>query len=251
MHKWQKEANFSIRYIWQENSGKYIALNNGIKEARGEFFINLDSDDYCAPFALEKLKYYWDSIEKKEKFCGVTGLGVDNNGNLVGTKFPENIFDSNQLDIYYKYKIKGDKWGFHKTDILRKFSFPINKEEKFMPESLILNRIALKYKTRYINEKLLIINYRSDGLSANSIKIRMNSPNNSVFYYKEFVNIMPVPFLWKIRNLINYSRFSFHARIKIIRQIKGINYIRIKIILIIVLPISFLFYLRDLKFKNK
>lgn len=252
VNRWQKEANFLIRYIWQENLGKYIAYNKAVNEAKGKFFITLDSDDYCISPALEKLKYYWDSIEEKQRFCGVISLGIDNKGNLIGTKFPKDIFDSNHLDIYYKHKVKGDKWGCYKTRILKEFLFPaINKKEKFMPESLILNRIALKYKTRYINEKLLIINYRSAGLSANSIKTRMNSTNNGVFYYREFINIMPVSFQWKIRNLINYSRFSFHGKKGIIEQINGINCIRMKIILIILLSISFLFYLRDLKLKNK
>jgi len=249
---WQKKAEFPIRYIWQENKGKYVAFSNGVKEAKGEFFINLDSDDSCVSFALEKLKYHWDSIEEEKKkiFSGVVSLGMNSKGDLVGTEFPENIFDSNHLDIYYKYKIKGDKWGFYKTDILKEFLFPINKEERFMPEALILNRIALKYKTRYINEKLLIINYRSNGLSVNSIKTRMDNPNNSVFYYKEFVNMMPVPLKWKIRSLINYSRFSFHAKKEIMEQIKGINHIIMKIILILMIPIGFSFYLKDLKSQN-
>jgi len=247
--KWQEEAEFPIRYIWQENKGKYVAFSKGVNEAKGEFFINLDSDDSCVSFTLEKLKYYWDSIEeeKKKMFSGVIGLGMNNKGNLVGTKFPENVFDSNHLDIYYKYKIKGDKWGFYKIEILKEFLFPIDKEERFMPEALILNRIALKYKTRYINEKLLIINYRSDGLSANSVKTRMDNPNSSVFYYKEFVNMMPVSLKWKIRSLINYSRFSFHAKKGITKQIKGINYVIMKGILILILPIGFYFYLKDSK----
>ena len=119
-----------------------------------------------------------------------------------------------------------------------------------MPEALIWNRIALKYKTRYINEKLLIINYRSDGLSAHSVRVRRDNPNNSVFYYKEFINMMPVSLKWKIRNLVNYSRFSFHAGKGIKKQVKEINHMIMKFILIFIFPFTLCFYLKDLKSKN-
>jgi glycosyltransferase involved in cell wall biosynthesis len=37
--QWQKEANFPIRYIYQNNSGKDIAYNLAAREAKGEFFV--------------------------------------------------------------------------------------------------------------------------------------------------------------------------------------------------------------------
>src|ERR1700736_1708087 len=42
---WIKTADFPIRYFWQKNSGKHIAYNFGIREARGQMFAVLDSDD--------------------------------------------------------------------------------------------------------------------------------------------------------------------------------------------------------------
>lgn len=50
---WQMEASFPIRYFWQPNSGKHVAYNRGLQEARGFLFADIDSDDFFAPEALD------------------------------------------------------------------------------------------------------------------------------------------------------------------------------------------------------
>ena len=47
--KWTAQADFPIRYLRQENRGKHIASNRAVREARGELFLVLDSDDACVP----------------------------------------------------------------------------------------------------------------------------------------------------------------------------------------------------------
>ena len=58
IQKWQNESLFSIRYIYQQNSGKHIAFNRAVREAKGELFLTLDSDDACVEEALERFKYH-------------------------------------------------------------------------------------------------------------------------------------------------------------------------------------------------
>lgn len=126
VEKWQMEASFPIRYIFQENQGKHVAFNHGVELAEGELFLTFDSDDACVPVALERFKYHWDNIPLNEQnnFSAVTALCKDQKGTLVGDKFPLDITDSDSLEIRYKYKVKGEKWGFHRTDILKQFPFP-------------------------------------------------------------------------------------------------------------------------------
>jgi len=220
--KWRQEAWFPIRYIWQENSGKHFAFNRGVREAYGELFLIIDSDDSCIPEALEQFKYYWDLIpaEKKGLFSGVTALCQDKQGNVVGDKFPFDIMDSNPIEINFKRKIAGDKWGFHKTEILRNYPFPEINSEKFIAEGIVWNRIALNYKLRFINQKLLRVYYDTDGLSASITRIRAHNPIGARLYYQEFLKL-PLPTVYKIKNMINYIRFSFHGKVplcKIIRE---------------------------------
>lgn len=49
------EEHFKIRYIKQENGGKHIATNVGLKSAQGDLFTVLDSDDWFYPDAVEFL----------------------------------------------------------------------------------------------------------------------------------------------------------------------------------------------------
>src|SRR4028119_2117569 len=178
VEQWQKEANFPIRYIYQENAGKHVACNRGVREAKGELFLTFDSDDACVPEALERFKYHWDSIpeDKRDNFSAVTALCVDQDGKLVGNTFPFDITDSNSIEIHTKYNSFGDKWGFQRTEVLKEFPFPEFPGEKFIAEGIVWNRLSSKYQTRYVNEKLKIVEYREDGITASSARMRARHP---------------------------------------------------------------------------
>jgi glycosyltransferase involved in cell wall biosynthesis len=158
VERWRSTSSFPIRYVWQPNSGKHVALNRGVELARGELFLTLDSDDECLPVALERLKHHWDMIPiaSKDAFAAVTALCEDQNGRIVGDRFPRDVLDANAIELVYRYKVRGDKWGFTRTAVLRGYPFPDDGRTKFIPESLVWDEIATKYSTRYVNEVLLI-----------------------------------------------------------------------------------------------
>jgi len=54
--RWQSEADFSIVYHYQPNSGKPVAFNRGVKMARGELFLIIDHDDAFLPESLESME---------------------------------------------------------------------------------------------------------------------------------------------------------------------------------------------------
>ncbi len=245
---WIKENCIPIRYFKQENQGKQSAFNFGVQEAEGKFFLNIDSDDYCVDTALEKLIFYWQSIPETEQkeFSGIMSLCVDRNNQLIGDKFPKDIFDSSWIETFYVYNVKGDKWGFFKTEIFKKYPFPIINNEKFISEAIVFNRIGLQYKTRFINEKLLVVEYQKDGYSKSSLRLRMANPLGTLLYYKEFLSL-PVNPAWKIRNFINYLRFSFHAKKNIFVQISCLAIVWLKIISPAIAPIAYYLYVMDNK----
>ncbi len=156
IQKWQDEAFFPIRYHHQSNQGKHIAFNKGVREAQGKFFVPLDSDDACFPEALERLLTLWEAIPNKENFTGVCVLCQNQDDKRVGDEFPKPIIDSNSCEIFYKYRIKGEKWGFHRTEVLKQYPFPEIPGIKFIPESIIWHNIAKKYQIRFVNEALRI-----------------------------------------------------------------------------------------------
>jgi hypothetical protein len=129
-----------------------------VQLARGELFLTLDSDDACVPGALERFKFHRDAIPVNERaaFSGVTALCVDQSGKLIGDKFPLDVCDSDPIEMAYKYKVKGEKWGFHLTEVLKQFPFPELAAGKYVPESIVWDAIGKLYKTRFVNEPLRI-----------------------------------------------------------------------------------------------
>jgi len=241
--KWQNEADYPIRYIWQSNSGKNIAVNRGVSEASGELFLIIDSDDALVPIALERFKFHWDSIPEDEKkgFSGVTCHCLDDRGKFIGTKFPFDPTDSNPLEIHFKHNVRGEKCGFQRTEILRQFPYPIFEGEKFIPQSLVWNRIAGQFKTRYVNEALRIYHFSPNSLSTASVRIK--NPNGTRYYYKELLNFKCIiPRKHLIKNYVNYVRYSFHGGIGVVRQVRDI---RSTFYWLTALPGGYLAYLRD------
>jgi glycosyltransferase involved in cell wall biosynthesis len=146
-----------IRYYYQENQGKHIAINRAVEMTESELFVIADSDDAFTPEALEKLVAAWDSIPTAEKmeFKGVICRCFDSeSGEAIG-EFPYSTFDSNDLDGNFKFGLNFEKWMLFRTDVLREFPFPGDGEGlKFFPETVIWQSMARKYKTRYIDAPL-------------------------------------------------------------------------------------------------
>ncbi len=158
VERWQVESAFPIRYIYQENQGYHVAFNRGVQEAKGELFLPIADDDACVPQALERLKYHWDRIpdSQRKRFSRVTVLCRDHNGRLVGDLFPRDILDSDSLELVFKYKVKGEKWGFQRTDVLKEFPYPVLPGVKYIPEGVVWFALARRFKTRFVNEILRI-----------------------------------------------------------------------------------------------
>ncbi len=77
--------DYDATIIYQENQGLSAARNTGVRYAKGEYLIFLDSDDYWEPKLLEE-------IEKS----------MDNNPDLVRFQLREVIEDTNEKKDYHE-----------------------------------------------------------------------------------------------------------------------------------------------------
>jgi glycosyltransferase involved in cell wall biosynthesis len=246
---WQPQVDFPIRYLWQENQGKHVAFNLGIHAALGELLVTIDSDDACVPTALARLKYHWEAIpaQAKAQFSGVTALCMDQHGTIVGSKFPQDSIDSDSLEMRYKYRVTGEKWGFHRTAVLRQFPFPVIPGMNFVPESIVWRAIARKFRTRYVNEPLSI--YFSDDRGV-SDQLRASPPSRKAMgralWCQSVLNgeidwfrWAPERFLW---SAFNYARFSFHVGTGALAQVRRLNNPYAKALWALMLPCAFIRY---------
>ncbi len=244
---WQGEADFSIRYFWQPNRGKHLAFNRGVKEARGELFLPFDSDDACIPEALERFKFHWDSIatEQKPLFSGVCGLCKDQYGKLVGNRFPWDITDSDSLEIHYRYKVRGEKWGFQRSEVMRRYSFPKVEGARYVPEGVVWSAIAKSFKTRFVNE-ILRIYFIQNTCFSDQITHSLSKPSKNaaggVFYYErrlnEEIGWFRFAMLDFFRSAANYVRFSLHSGTGILRSLRKIQPALAKGLVLLALPLG-------------
>jgi glycosyltransferase involved in cell wall biosynthesis len=253
VNKWIQEADFPIRLIsWKNNVGFNGAINRGIKEAQGKFFLALDSDDTCTENTLEGFKKYWELIPNdiKENFTGVTSLCVDQHGNMVCGKYPEDITDSDALEMKYKYKVSGEMWGFNKTDVLKQYHFP---EKESTPVSIVWSQIGRKYKTRFINQIFRTWYIKEPGrkdqatydrpisqIAVGSTLVHLDILNNDIDWFK----YSPKEFF---RSATHYTRFSLHSGIRFLDQLKKLNNGLAIFLWLIMTPVGFLVFIKDRK----
>jgi len=251
VERWRREASFPIRYFWQPHQGKHVAYNSGVRQARGELFLNLDSDDACVPRALERLKQVWDSIPEAERgrFSAVTALCVDQHGALVGDRFPFDPTDSDSLEIRYRYKVRGEKWGFQRTAVLKEFPFPVLDGARHVPPSVVWNAIARHYRTRYVNEVLRIyhVHERSDQLSRAQARIRNARGlalrhESALRHDLDWFRVAPVRLA---ASAVNYVRYSLHDGRGVASAIRRLDAPGGRALALAMTPMGLATYLRD------
>lgn len=245
---------FPIRYFWQPNQHEKVAFNRGVREARGRFFVCLDSDDALLPDALETFVQAWLSIPEveQEQFAGVCGHCVDEKGQLIGKIFPcERFIDSNSLDMFYIHRVREEKFGFTRTDILREHTFP-EDISGHVPESVVWHPIGAKYKTRFVNHVVRVYYRSADSLSAPTGGTLPSLTRNAegLFYAAwlrlsenmRYFSTAPLEF---VKDAARLTRFWLHRRPTSKRRFLPTSFLG-AILALTCVPVGAAWYLKDL-----
>lgn len=234
------EKKIAVRYIKKVNGGKHTAINKGVKEAGGELFLILDSDDSLPVDSLKTVRACFEQIKEDDSFAGVCGYMAHHDGTVIGTNLGRETIDASSIDLRYKYDVRGDMCEVFRTAVLKEYPFPEIAGERFCPEALVWNRIAGKYKLHVFNKVIYFRDYLDGGLTSKMTEIRMKSPVASMMCYSE-LNKYNVPFTQKVKAAINYWRFSFCAP----KDKK--NTVMISALWLIVKPLGWLMHAKDLR----
>ena len=180
VEKWcENENGFPIRYVWKDNGGLHTGYNVAISLARGELAVCIDSDDYMADNAVQRIYDLWRE-KGGDDYAGIIGLNSSTEGDILWEKLP----DQDSLDLIEwsfgrKAKRRGDKKLVVRTELYREVApltgFP--GEKYFNPHYMHL-QIGLKRQFLVLNECILICDYLSTGMGANMYKQYKNSPNS-------------------------------------------------------------------------
>jgi glycosyltransferase involved in cell wall biosynthesis len=212
--RWAAENAFPIRLVRQANGGKHTAFNHGVRLARGELFLTFDSDDGCPPHTLERFLAAWQSIPAAERagFSGVTALCADEHGRPVGGPLGAPVIDGRPFEVMSRLRREGEMWGFHRTEVLRRFPFPEFAGERWVPEGLVWNRIGREYRIRFIDEVLRTYFDSADGLSAAGARLRRANPQATLLHYTEALDLPGVRWRDRWRSGANLVRFAVASR---------------------------------------
>jgi glycosyltransferase involved in cell wall biosynthesis len=219
LERWQRTAPFDLRWRSQPNSGKHVALNVGVGASRGRFVAVLDSDDRYLPTALETLVGHFDALPALQAatFANVEARARTEAGDLIGDPLPAPVVDSDNFSAHEAVHLV-DTTGMYRTAVLRDHPFPEDLG-RFVPEALVWNRIARRYRTRVVSDVVSVVRYQPGGLSARPLATRVAEAPANRTYYRELLS-MPQGMRpsRRLRAYAGYVRSSLHLRTGLLEQ---------------------------------
>jgi len=225
---WRGRVGFPLRYYFQENAGKASAHNRAVSEAKGYFFLNLDSDDSLLPGALSAVLAEWAAVPpgQREALSGIAGLLLEEDGSVSGTPYPLDRMDSDYLAIHALGEVHGDKREATRTSVLREFLYPSIPGERHVRDNLIFRRLAHRYQTRFVNLPLVIGRREADGITANIRRYRLRNPRGMRLAFLEEITLHDAysDAASLHRNHVRYVRYSLHSGVGLLGQAKEVKH---------------------------
>ena len=240
--KWlTEEHSFTISYHYIPNGGKNRAINYGVKLIQTPFTMIVDSDDYLTDDAISFYQQNLPEIIDKNNIAGIAGLrGTDINNPLNKVTYPTNTFIlANNLERS-KYNLQKDACEVYRTSILQNHPFFVWENEKFSPEEIVWNQLALEgYSLRWYNKVTCIVRYQENGLTKDSFNLIKRNPMGYAMMYKQRITLSK-NFKDKFYNACQMIAYSIIG--------KRFNYIfkdcNNRIIIILAIPIGELLAIR-------
>lgn len=203
--KWiTEEKPFTIRYIYQPNGGKHRAVNHGLKQAYGEYFMVMDSDDYLTDEALEKIAAWLDTISTETQIIGITankGTSSTETPNALFTQpfLDKSLLEMNTFEQDGKKVLAGERVMVFRTDVHLKYLYPEYDGEKFLTEAVAYNRMAHDgYIMRFYNDIIWIYEYQEDGLTRAGNSIFLRNPRGYGLWRREEAVFLHKPILSRL-----------------------------------------------------
>lgn len=210
---WIEEKKLNIIYENQENQGRFAAFNTAVKYFEGELLIILDSDDCLKKDALMLIKECWEK-EKRNGYSGIISYMAYSDDTIIGTTFPPDLTAERTYVLRDKYKMKGDKAVYFSINIIKKYKYPLIKGEKFIGDSIIMDKINEIAPMYILREQLYIREYQKDSITNHLIGTWCSSPKGMSIYYNQTMKYIKYDKLRLIVYAMKYVCFAHMAKQK-------------------------------------
>ncbi len=242
VESWKEKADY-IRYFYQENQGKHVAVNRGLDYITGEYMTIIDSDDEVKAEAFEILINEWHKIPPKERsrFKSVTAKCYDPaSKEIIGEPIKGGVLDCSSLDARYKYNMNYERWGLTRTEVAIQYRSK-EIEGRFYPETILQDECARKYLERYIDIPLR--GYYKDagnaitktGINKENYYLWVHNINDNMDYFR----YAPKEF---IKSFIGISMTGFCRKMKVREMIAPVNNMGRKIVTLLFVPCGYILY---------
>ena len=182
-----QEKRFAIEYHYEENGGLHTAYNTALEYVDTEVFACMESDDLFMSSAMSIIERIWPEV-RNSNCVGFIALCTDMNGEIIGSRFPENI----KTTLYREHRriAPGDKQYVFKTEALRQV-FPMQSfpgEKYFDPKYKFFSLDEIG-PLRVTNEIFVMVDYQPGGLTHTMMRQYYNSPNSFAEYRKLYMQL--------------------------------------------------------------
>ena len=216
--------NLEIKYYFQENQGKMVAINNLLEKVTGDLIVDCDSDDYFIYDAFKEIKEYYEEHEqeiKSGKYYGLCFLKYDKSGNNMGNDFKNK--ETTMFDLYFKEGETGEKAIVFLSNIRKQYKHELEHGEKFVTEARMYHKMDEKYKMICVNKPIMICEYQEDGYTKNIKKQFVENKYGYFEYFKEIMqkDMRDVTFNKRLYAIKHYILFGYLTKSKkALRNIK-------------------------------
>jgi len=205
--RWIQENKVPIKYHYQENQGMHGAHNTAYELIDTELNVCIDSDDYMADDAVEKIISFWRR-HGNEKTAGIIALDSYTDVRIIGTLLPEHVKSSTLFDIYNKYRVKGDKKLIYRSELTKRYPYPLFPGEKYVNLAYKYSMLDRDYELLIMNETVCYVEYMNDGSSRNMLKQYRKNPRGFAFWRKEAMKLPFGSMMYKYRQAVHYVSSS-------------------------------------------
>lgn len=164
-----REGRIKVRYHKQEHRGRYWAQKAGFALVDTPYMVDIDDDDELIDDCLEILAQEWKRIEEEGRsdIGVVCGLCVDKDGKVLSYHDERPFFDTNYIELEWRQKRPSENLLSRKLEVIKNVDIFCDEgkwladQVALVRESVLWNRVARKYNTRYVNYPMRVYHTES------------------------------------------------------------------------------------------
>ena len=250
IEKLMSDLSFNVLVVDKENEGVISARYTALQYVDTEFVLGVDADDEIPPNTIERYNFLWGNLSSQEQkdYIGICSLSYDYVNHVIcGGRFPKNINDLSTKK-YMKYRFKGERESFTKTEyLLKKYELGIalgkqlerNKMGNNVSEGLM--HITIERESRYycVNEVLRIYHTESTDSLCNralSLKSCKESYFNHQYILNHFFPSDYMPFSIQFKFSLYLIKFGLLQNKSLFQIYRDLNTRQKRFVLTLALP---------------